>query len=949
MIADTNKESIRPAHRVLRRVLQLFVIAVLLPIGLGAVVSFYQVEKSLEEQSYLRSYDASRFHGTVVLENLLKAQRELDTVLARIENTGFSETIETTFASDLLLISQGQPPQAITGDQPVEGFPLEKLTFNGSGRPAIYIGERDGAIFMAVKSPPLSERNQILLGRLNKPMIFGNEHEQLLYAQLCIFQANKALYCTSELATEKDLIQSHLTRPLAERRLNWQTRENTRMLASVRDLFLPSHFESSIWQVVVAESETLVYAPVSVFRWLFPALTALSILSMLFLVVTQTRRHLSPLSKLQENARKLGGGDFDARISLNTQDEFEALGDSFNDMADKLGTQFNFLEVMAEIDTVMLASADLAGVCKTILDNVPKILPTSGLAVLTLNQARESSGRLFYRSWNDSKTIEYNDKRVEKNFLLRLQQNPEAFFVEDKQEATALFGGLDLAPEDHNTRTLIHPLYFEGKLLGALCLAFSESTELTADYEGRISSITDRTTLALSAVERQERLYKQAHFDELTGLPNRQLFMDRLEQCLAKAEREKSHVAVLYADLDRFKSINDTMGHAYGDLALKQAATRFSRLIRGSDTLARLSGDEFVFAIPDLKEPRDVMQVVQTIMNDFNTPFQLNQQEFVLGLSIGIAVAPESGDSAENLVKNADIAMYRAKGNPTTAFKFFEESMNAEIRERSSLAQDLLQAVRDKKLELVYQPKVHTQTHKIASAEALIRWKHPKLGYISPAKFIPIAEETGLIPQIGEFALNTACEQFAQWRRQGLPISQVAVNVSPRQIQYTDLVEVVESILERTAIPASCLELEITEDLLIEDYQKTEEMLSRLGKLGVGLALDDFGTGYSSLSHLHELSFDTLKIDKCFIDNLGTTDNSDAIVRSIIALGKSLDKKLVGEGVENEHQLRFLAGTGCHLIQGYYFSKPLSAPQLTNLLRANRPLPFSADTLLKAV
>lgn len=461
----------------------------------------------------------------------------------------------------------------------------------------------------------------------------------------------------------------------------------------------------------------------------------------------------------------------------------------------------------------------------------------------------------------------------------------------------------------------------------------------------RIQAIRDRLTVALSALERQYALYVQAHYDHLTGLPNRMLFLDRLDQYFAQARRQHKRVAVVYADLDKFKLINDTLGHKFGDEVLKEAAGRFAPLIRGSDTVARLSGDEFALALPAVVSDNDVDRVLKDVIREFAAPFSVAGQEFHLNVSMGVALYPDDGGTAEEVLKRADIAMYRAKSNPGCAYRFYEERMNHELQERTRLAQELKQALRDGGLSLAFQPKVDATTHRIESAEALIRWQHPERGWMSPGLFIPVAEEAGLIPEIGEFALQAACEQCAQWQREGLSINQVAVNVSPRQIQYTDLVSVVEQTLVRTQLPPHCLELEITEDLLIEDYEKTEAVLSQLKALGVGLALDDFGTGYSSLGHLHELSFDTLKIDKCFVDNIGTSDSSDAIVNSIVALGKTLNKKLVAEGVENLDQLRFLADTGCELIQGYYFSKPLSPEELSQLLALDCALPYSEPAI----
>ncbi|MDZ7782964.1 MAG: bifunctional diguanylate cyclase/phosphodiesterase [Halioglobus sp.] len=402
-------------------------------------------------------------------------------------------------------------------------------------------------------------------------------------------------------------------------------------------------------------------------------------------------------------------------------------------------------------------------------------------------------------------------------------------------------------------------------------------------------------------------------------------------------------IGVIYADLDRFKVVNDTHGHFAGDTVLRETAHRLRELVRESDTVARLSGDEFVFALPGLKEPAAIMKVVDAIIDVLEKPFSINGQDFLLDVSIGISMYPGDGDCAEELLKNADLAMYKAKAAPATRYLFFEETMNREIRERSKLGQDLLYAISREQLSLAYQPKVDARSHRIRSAEALVRWRHPVRGWVSPAKFIPISEETGAIQAIGEFALRQACEQFSQWRLQGLPIEQVAVNISPYQVLYSDLPALVVKVLTENGLEPHHLELEITESLLIDDYAKSEEVLSTLKSIGISLALDDFGTGYSSLAHIHQLSFDTLKIDKCFLDDLGVRPNAEAIIESILAMGLSLDKNIVAEGIDNQAQLRFLRDKGCHLYQGYYFSKPLTSDELENLLSRGQALPVAAN------
>lgn len=925
-----------PHQSVLQRVRILFVLAVLIPLGLGAWLSLKQVESSLVEQSFNRSYDAARFHGTLILENLIGAQYSLEASGVDKQLAVAGVQAEHAFVTDVMYLDERGATSRRLGELPRTSYPGElSATVLEASRVALAVAPRTGEIFMAGLLADSQSKDHAYVARLSGARVFGREDDQLVNAELCVLERETLVYCTSDLESEATQLRAAFKARDSRGRFTWASTSGNHYMASSRELFLPSHFDSASWDIIVVERDSVVFAPISLFRWMFPAATALMIFVLLFLVVNQTRRHLGPISKLQRHAERVGQGDFQTRLELHTSNEFEQLADSFNGMAQRLGDQFQFLKAMSDIDSALLSSTDLSRLCEAILNSIAELLPVQSAAILAIDPKQQSESTLHVYAASRSHGIEVIEAPpVDSEFT---SEWPDSAYKFDGEAVPGMKPLSQYLPG--SGQFLVHALRFDDSVIGALCLRLQEQATLTSEYEERITSFKDRLTVALSTLERQRKLYFQAHFDQLTNLPNRMLFLDRMSQYFSQARRQGNKVAVIYADLDKFKLVNDTLGHERGDELLQEAASRLSALVRGSDTVARLAGDEFALALPAIEHEEDVTKVINSVVRAFERPFTLLAQEFHLNVSMGIAFFPQDGDSASDVLKRADIAMYRAKSDQARSFVFYEERMNEDLQERTTLAQELKQALKNGALSLVYQPKVDAVSHRIQSAEALIRWNHPTRGWVSPAKFIPIAEDAGLIPEIGEYALNAACEQFAQWREQNLAIKQVAVNVSPRQIQYTDIVALVEATLLKTGIPAHCLELEVTEDLLIEDYEKTERVLADLGSLGVGLALDDFGTGYSSLGHIHELSFDTLKIDKCFVDNIGESKNSDAIVRSIVALGKTLNKKLVAEGVENFHQLQFLTDVGCQLIQGYYFSKPLSGEDLTALLLMNTELP----------
>ena len=429
----------------------------------------------------------------------------------------------------------------------------------------------------------------------------------------------------------------------------------------------------------------------------------------------------------------------------------------------------------------------------------------------------------------------------------------------------------------------------------------------------------------------EERVQYLANYDVLTGLPNRFLMQDRLTQAIAHAHRNRLRVALIHIDLDRFKVVNETLGYYVGDALLKQAAERVRKASRGADTVARVGGDEFTIVFPNVTSLQTLSAAAEVMLDDLAKPFPSEGQELFVSASVGISLYPDDAHSVDELIKHADAAMSTAKHLGRNNFQFFTAGMNQEVQDRMLIEAGLRSAIHRNELSLVFQPKIDLATRRIFGAEALLRWKHPKLGMISPARFVPVAEEAGLVGQIGEWVLHTACRQIRQWQDAGHAL-QVAVNVSARQFQDYDVAELVKDIMRDTGVMASNLEIELTESAVMNDAEASIVTLERLAALGVQIAIDDFGTGYSSLSYLKRLPLDVLKIDQSFVRDISSDPNDAAIVRAIITLARSLGIKVIAEGVENEAQLAFLNAYGCHYAQGYLFGRPLTAPQFIKLV-----------------
>ena len=490
------------------------------------------------------------------------------------------------------------------------------------------------------------------------------------------------------------------------------------------------------------------------------------------------------------------------------------------------------------------------------------------------------------------------------------------------------------------------PLKGKSGTIGAIVVQSYDGTVRYRDQDRvLLEFVSGQVAAAIEHRQLADALAWQAHHDALTGLPNRQLFQDRLRQALAQARRNDRQVAVIYADVDRFKQINDTLGHATGDALLRQIAARLGACVRSSDTLARLGGDEFTLVLTDLHEPADAMRVASAAIEAMREPFQVEGRELFASLSLGISLFPDDAGSGEALMVNADVAMYRAKDLGRDNVQWFDADMNLMARERMELEGHLRHALQAGELSLAYQPQCDARGRLLAF-EALMRWNHPALGPIPPSRFIPLAEDSGLIVPMGEWALLQACAQAAAWRRAGHADLRMSVNVSASQFQRPDWVATVRRALRDTGLAPEALELEITESLLLQSGKTTSANLFELRRLGVGIAIDDFGTGYSSLSYLHRLPITTLKIDQSFVREIGLEPADGAedapIIRTIISLAHNLGLSVVAEGVETQAQRDVLVTLGCEALQGYFLHRPLERDAAEALLRDREPAEVGA-------
>lgn len=517
------------------------------------------------------------------------------------------------------------------------------------------------------------------------------------------------------------------------------------------------------------------------------------------------------------------------------------------------------------------------------------------------------------------------------------EYTPIIFITAYTHAETDMLRGYSLGAVDFIFTPII-PEILQAKV--AVFIELFQKTQALKRHEEHLEGLVEQRTLALTAeiaerIKAQERLQHIAHHDSLTGMPNRILFVERLTQVLSRSKWHKRSIAILFFDLDRFKIINDTLGHEAGDQLLKMVAERLLLCIREGDTIARFGGDEFAAFLDDIASPHDVAPIIREFLHGLASPFVVDGHEFFISGSIGISLYPHDGTDTKTLMKNADIAMYRAKQHGGNSYQFYHMDMNTHALQRLELETALRRALERKEFVLHYQPQFDLSEGHIVGFEALLRWQRPGYGLLLPTEFISVLEETGLIIPVGEWVLHTACVQHQAWRTTLLPSLRMSANISGRQFDENDLPETIRRIKKATQIDGVSLELEITESILMKSDQPIIEILQEISDMGIRFAVDDFGTGYSSLSYLKRFPIAILKIDQAFVQDVTNNPDDAAIVRAIITMAHSLGIKTIAEGIETREQLEFLQSQGCDFGQGYYFSPPQSAEKMGRLLKTN--------------
>ncbi len=911
----TTLESTLRGH-LARRLFILFLCAALLPMAGLALIAYQQVSDALINLNYLRLQQDAKSLGMGVIQRLgwrtesLKNQRAAMARDAGETPGPPGDLVGRKSGISALKLVERHQLAALSAEQWVhlsQSNVLMQLTPDGSAEMTIAI---DGA-------------SSYLKAHLVAEAVWRDDNAGGNY---CIFtRAGMRLFCSPGMSVPP---ADHWLAGLQSQQnsgvFSWRVSGEDH-LAAFWQIPLQAILAHEGLLVVVSENRDDVLAVLVGFRQFFPAIVVLAMALAAGLAVSQIRRQMRPLVDLEKHAAQLAHGDFSSRIEVEGDDEFSRLAESFNHMSDRLNHKFHLLQSLGELDRAILTLSDLDSVVRLLLLHVQGAVTCDHAGVLCFDQDRNA---LYCMDGIKPVVLERSHPLFEGGLLFSMLDVDDSWLeldlaVPENRKLALLIGG-------KTTRAFIFPARVEDRLDSALVLAYEQAPREIDEIVQAGRSLADRLVTAAINISWGDKLYHQANFDALTDLPNRTLLRDRMEQALLRAERKNLAVALIVIDLDRFKDINDSLGHAAGDALLVSCARRIRHAARHSDTVARLGGDEFIVVVSDL--PRTgaaivVDRIATSLSTEISLPVDLGTHRISAPASIGIALYPDNGTDIHELMKNADAAMYESKRQHHGGYRFYSEEMNAEIKSRFEIMQNLRNALDNNEFFLVYQPKIDATTGGVVGAEALVRWASPRFGLVFPGQFIPMIDEIGLESRLGHWVIDTACAQAAEWIAQGNAPLPVSVNISPTHFQSREIVMQVCTALSRNNLAADLLELEILETTAMGYSDMTNDILTELRSMNVGIALDDFGTGYSSLVYLTRLPANVLKIDRGFILDLLTDSRKKVIVKQIISLAKVLNFKVVAEGVEDEAQIHALTAMGCDIFQGYFFSKPLS-PEL---------------------
>ncbi|GGD10039.1 putative bifunctional diguanylate cyclase/phosphodiesterase [Halopseudomonas salina] len=920
-----------------RRLFFFFFLAVTLPVLVLVSITFFQLSDYMANQHRKELQNDAKYIGMNLFERLQRVGIELPRVAATRTPQSLRVDPVHTAGDDVLLrlvrgVGAGDPVWLHPGnaDQALHEKLYEQLAApdsEGRDRPMRIhqLGTNPTVLFASLKVAP----DSYLAARVH-PEFFWDP-EQLPHDKLSCVLAGKDVVVFCSVDPPARFVEAFASARADSSLGSFEWEEGGATMRAVYwEVFLHGIGMNRNWTVVLSQPEQQLFATTRQFQATLILIVLASILMALMFSIGHLRRVLRPLQSLRMATRQVADGDLRKQVVITSGDEFQELAQAFNSMTERLAGQFDQREALMEIDRVILSTKDSRNVVNEVLVQAQAFPECDSLLV-----AMQDEQVVRLKAAGDgSHSAEDHQILAHKQYAQTLSQlgnGEEPLVLDDLPAWLPVLPGTEAC-----SAWLLFPLRVSGELSGFVLLGTRNPANATNANSGWAVQVVSRLSIALTRARWQTDLYRQAHFDDLTGLPNRAALKVTLSRALERSTRNETRVALLFIDLDRFKLINDSIGHAAGDIYLQAVAERIRSCVRSEDAVSRLGGDEFTVLITDVLPEADiateVMTLVGRLLQNIPKPVRVGLHELRCTMSIGVSIFPDDGQSIDDLMKQADTAMYQAKRSGGNSFRFYAQEMQAASQQRMELESDMRQALESDQFQLYFQPQVRMDSSHVQSAEVLLRWNHPERGLVPPGVFIPIAEESLLIADIDAWVLRAVCKQIRQWLNAGIEPVRLAINISAAQFQNPRFVSLVKLSLSQFELSADHIELEITEGALIDNLEHARQVLNELGEFGVRLAIDDFGTGYCSLAYLKTMPIDKLKIDQSFIRDITLSARDAAIVEVILQLSKQLGLRCIAEGVETQEELDWLVEKGCEVFQGYFFHRPMPLADFAKLL-----------------
>jgi diguanylate cyclase (GGDEF)-like protein len=887
-----------------RRIFWTLLLAAAAPIATFGVAMHAMLSAQFESQAMRQQVQLTKFAGMGLLDRLLVARTALD-IVARtsrvdVEAQGADSRSGRVLLEVAQLDSQGE---AITGSAPLARRWRDRVSpwhsAAGSDTATLVLGVAQPStdarsVLMVLRDE--KRRNRVWIAEIDVGFLFGALSADASGTRVCVFDEPwRPLFCPGWTAANEEELR--------------RDAQDEHAAAAHWKLFLRSDFGIADWTLVSMEAEASGAPAAAPLARLSALVAATTLLFVGLLGLIQVRRTMVPLERLIAGTRRLSEHDYSARVALRPNDEFGELARSFNHMAERIDHQMHALRVQSSIDHEILNGLDVARVLQRVAHRLEQVVPGAVACVVEFDHTSHLLARVHGA---DAAMSLIGLPRTD---AVCIAQLPIGETVLCDEPPPWLLGLRQWPPG----RLWVRCAKVGDELLGMLVIGAGAHAIDGDDTRREIAELCDRVSVTLSSADRERRLLERATHDSLTGLANRAGLYETIDARLA--EDRPTPFSVLFIDLDRFKEVNDSLGHQVGDELLRAVAGRLQHRVPAGTLMARPGGDEFVLVVRGPRSCAD--ELALALCSELAQPVDLGGRTALVGASIGMAHHPEHGSNSLDLMRRADMAMYSAKAHGGGAAAWFEPSLDARVFERAALLADLRQAQTRGELALHYQPRIHARSGKVIGAEALLRWRHPRRGLVPAPTFIKLLEETGLIDGVGLWVVDQAAAQLARWRAHGMALESIAVNLSTRQLQATNLPASVAQVLARHGLRSSDLELEVTESIFMGDASAAIRTLRQLHDSGIRIALDDFGTGYSSLSYLHKLPIGIIKVDRSFVVELGQRDSALALARSIVALARALHLRVVAEGVETQQQVDLLTSLGCDELQGFLYAPAL--------------------------